>query len=184
MVVVSRHVHIDAPVERVFALMADPAARARLNPVTQPIRVEIEDGGPLRAGSTIHFRMQTSNRIVDYRTRVREFEQNRLIVSLSETAVPFEIRIETVSENGGTRLTQTESFEPTDEMLREALPEDETGAIMRVAYQLALLLDLDTARRIRARQEEALAQKLGRNLERWLEAIRAHLEKQKLNGQD
>ena len=182
MVVVSRHVHIDAPVERVFALMADPAARARLNPVTQPIRVGIEDGGPLRAGSTIHFRMQTSNRIVDYRTRVREFEQNRLIVSLSETAVPFEIRIETEPENSGTRVDQTESFEPTDEMLREALPDNETNAIMQVAYRLALLFDLDTARRFRARQEEMLAQKLGRNLERWLEAIRAHLEKN--NGQD
>ncbi|MEK7697500.1 MAG: hypothetical protein AAB346_05145, partial [Pseudomonadota bacterium] len=143
------------------------------------IRVGIEDGGPLRAGSTIHFRMQTSNRIVDYRTRVREFEQNRLIVSLSETAVPFEIRIETAPENGGTHLAQTESFEPTDEMLREALPGDKTSAVMRVAYQLALLLDLDTARRFRARQEELLAQKLGRNLERWLEAIRVHLEKTK-----
>ena len=64
-------------------------------------------------------------------------------------------------------------------MLREALPGDKTSAVMRVAYQLALLLDLDTARRFRARQEELLAQKLGRNLERWLEAIRVHLEKTK-----
>lgn len=177
MVVVSRHVHIDAPVERVFALMADPAARARLNPVTQPIRVEVEDGGPLRAGSTIHFRMQTSNRIVDYRTRVREFEQNRLIVSLSETAVPFEIRIETAPEDSGARLTQTESFEPSDEMLG-GLAEGETERwLMRVLVPLMAFIDTDYALRMRRRQEELLEQRLAANLERWLEAIRTHLEK-------
>ena len=40
---VSRNIHIAAPVERVFALMCDPAARTRLNPQATPLRVEIEN---------------------------------------------------------------------------------------------------------------------------------------------
>jgi uncharacterized protein YndB with AHSA1/START domain len=176
MITVSRSIHIDAPVERVFALMADPAARARLNPVTQPICVETEDGGALRAGSTIHFRLQSGHRIVDYRTRVYEFDPPRRIVSVSETAIPFRIEIETASEDGGARVTQTESFEPTAVMLAEMPSENEAGAIMRLAYRLALFLDLETARRFQRRQEELLEQKLGQNLERWLEAIKRRLE--------
>lgn len=176
MVVVSRSVHIAASVERVFALMADPAARSRLSPHAQPIRVEIEEGGPLRLGSVCHFRMQLGNRIVDYHTRVREFEPNRLIVSVSDTNIPFEIRIETVPEDGGTRLTQTESFDPDDETLRTHLPHDINTAVLRFAYAVALLLDAEWARRLRRQQEELVEEALGRRLERWLAAIKHALE--------
>lgn len=176
MVVVSRSVYIAAPLERVFALMADPAARARLSPLAQPIRVEIEGGGPLQRGSLCHFRMQLGNRIVDYRTQVREFEPNRLIVSVSDTRIPFEIRIETVPEDGGTRLTQTERFEPDDETLRAHLPNDINTVVLRLAYTVALFLDAEWARRLRRQQEELVEAALGRRLERWLEAIKAALE--------
>ena len=53
MVVVSRSIQIQAPVARVFALMADPAAKAALHPLVQPIRVEIEDHGPLRPAASV-----------------------------------------------------------------------------------------------------------------------------------
>ncbi len=176
MVVVSRSVHIQAPVDRVFALMADPAARAALNPFVTPIRVETEDNQPLHVGSICHFRLQTGHRIVDYRTRVFEFEPNRCIASVSDSTVPFEIRLETRPEGGGTRLTQTETFEPTDEMLEQALPESDTNATLRLAYRVALFVDLEWARRFRRQQEEALTRRLETNMDRWLEAIRAHLE--------
>jgi uncharacterized protein YndB with AHSA1/START domain len=176
MVVVTRSVHIAAPVERVFALMADPAARSRLSPHARPIRVEIEDGGPLRLGSVCHFRLELGGRIVDYRTRVREFEPNRLIVSVSDTAIPFETRIETVPEEGGTRLTQTERFEPDDETLRAQLPDDLDGKLLRLAYAVALLLDAEWARRLRRQQEEMIEAALGARLERWLAAIKEALE--------
>lgn len=176
MVIVSRSVRIDAPVERVFALMADPAARSRLNPVSRPIRAEIEDGGPLHAGSVCHFRMQVGNRIVDYHTRVQEFEQNRLIVSVSDTHIPFEIRIETTPADGGTLLTQTERFEPNDEMLRETLPDNLDTTVLRFAYGIALMLDAEWARRLRRQQEEVLEGVLGARLEQWLAAIKQALE--------
>jgi len=99
---VSRNIHIAAPVERVFALMCDPVARARLNPQVTPLRVEIENDTCLHEGSVCHFRIQLGQRIVDYRTRVREFVPQRRIVSVSDTAVPFEVIIETAAENDGT----------------------------------------------------------------------------------
>ncbi len=176
MVVVSRSIRINAPVERVFALMADPAARSELSPNTRPIRVEIDGGGPLKAGSVCHFRMQARNRILDYRTRVEEFEPLRRIVSVSDSAVPFTIRIETEPHEGGTRLTQTETFEPTDAMLEESLPRSATNLVLRLAYRIMLLLDLDSARRLREQQEDALARTLEPNMERWLSAIKERLE--------
>ena len=183
MVVVSRHIHIHAPVDRVFALMANPAARAALNPFVTPIRVETEDQQPLHLGSVCHFRLQTGGPIVDYRTRVHTFEPNRCIVSVSDSAVPFEIRIETRPEGDGARLTQMESFEPNEEMLSETAESETERWLMRVLVPLMAFIDTDYALRVRRRQEELLEQHLAANLERWLEAIKQHLEK-KTNGQD
>lgn len=177
MVVVSRSVHIHAPVEQVFALMANPTARAALNPFVTPIRVETEDHQPLHLGSVCHFRIEIDHRIVDYRTRVHEFEPNRCIVSVSDSAVPFEIRIETQPEGDGTRLTQMESFEPSQEMLSELGKSERGRWLMRMLAPLIAFIDTDYALRVRRRQEELLEQRLAANLARWLEAIRAHLGK-------
>lgn len=176
MITVSRNIFIKAPVERVFALMADPAARSALSPHARPIQVEIEYGESLRVGSVCHFRLQMNNRIVDYHTRVREFLPNRLIVSVSNTAVPFEIRLETRPEGDGTRLIQTEEFEPTEEMLRQALSPTLTNTVMEKIYWLLPFLDPDYAARVRRGREENLTLKLGTNLEQWLAAIKRHLE--------
>jgi len=177
-VVVSRSIHISAPVERVFALMADPAARAALNPFATPIRVEVENGVPLHLGSVCHYRLQVGGRIVDYRSRVTEYRPHRLIVSESESTVPFTIQVEMLPDGrGGTWMRQVERFEPTEEMLRSAIPPTTLNTALRLAYGLALYLDLDAARWLRGRLEEALGQSLSANLSRWLDAIRAHLEK-------
>lgn len=176
MVTVSHNIFIEAPVERVFALMADPAARSALSPQARPIQVEIEGGESLGVGSVCHFRLQMDSRIVDYHTRVCEFAPNRLIVSVSDTAVPFQIRLETRPEGDGTRLAQTEEFEPTDEMLRQTLPPTLANMVMEKIYWLLPFLDPDYAARVRSEREEALANRLEGNLERWLAAIKRHLE--------
>jgi len=177
MVVVSRSIHIDAPVARVFALVTDPAARSALNPDAVPIRVDAEDDGPVRVGTVWRFRLQIENRIADYRARVLELEANRRLVSLSDSAVPFEVTIETVPRHGGTLLTQTERFEASEDTLRAALPQTAENAILDLAYRLALLLDLEAAQRMRARREALLAEQLGEKLDRWLAAMRDHLER-------
>lgn len=176
MVVVSRSIHIDAPVERVFALMADPAMRARLNPGETPLAVEIETGAPLREGSICHYRLQHGPRILDYRMRVHEFMPNRSIRSVSDSAVPFEVRIETVPEGAGTRLTQTESFEPSDAMLREALPDEASSNTVRLAQRFFLWIDPEAALALRRRQEEQLTQILEPRMDEWLVAIKRYLE--------
>ncbi len=176
MVVVQRSIRISAPIERVFALIADPAARSALSPVAQPIRVEIQGGGPLGLGSVCHFRLQSGNRILDYRTRVEEFEPLRRIVSVSDSAVPFRVRLETEPDAGGTRLMQTESFEPTDAQLEQALPRNPFNQALRLAYRMLLWADLDYARRLREEQEQALTRVLEPPMERWLSAIKARLE--------
>ncbi len=176
MAVIMRSIHIDAPVARVFALMTDPAARTRLSPGVTPIQVEIESGAPLRAGSVCRYRLQAGGRVLDYRMRVLEFEPQRLIVSVSDTQVPFETRIEFAPEGGGTRLTQTERLEPTDEMLNQTLPDSGTRSLLRAVYRLFLLEDTDAALRLRQRQEDLLARNLGEKMERWLMAIKRHVE--------
>jgi uncharacterized protein YndB with AHSA1/START domain len=175
--VVSRSIHINAPVERVFALMCDPGQRARLNPDAIPLRVEIEDDQRLHMGSVCHFRLKIGQRIVGYRSRVREFIPDLRIISVSDTAIPFEITIETLPEDGGTRLIQTEVFEPSDEMLVDAAPPPGvSGRLARLIAWALPFLDTDTAQDERHREERVLRQKLEGNLDRWLAAIRRHLE--------
>ncbi len=176
MVVVTRSIHIDVPPERVFALVADPVARSALNPHATPIRVEVEGGGSLRAGSVCHFRLRIGDRIADYRTRVTEFVTNRRIVSVSDSAVPFQVALETMPQSDGTLLTQTERFEAPEEVLRSMLPRTAENRILELAYRLTLFLDLESASRMRARREEMLAAQLGPNLDRWLAAIRDQLQ--------
>jgi uncharacterized protein YndB with AHSA1/START domain len=176
MITVSRNVFIEAPVERVFALMADPAARSALSPHAQPLQVEIEGDKSMRQGSVCHFRLKMGDRIADYRTRVCEFSPNQLISTISDTPVPFQIRVETRPEGHGTRLLQTEQFEPTEDMLSQALPATLMNLVMEKIYWLLPFLDPEFAARARRDREDMLERQLGEKLEHWLVAIRQHLE--------
>jgi hypothetical protein len=174
MVNATRSIHIDAPVEQVFRLMADPFRRAALNPEVEPIQAEVEGGGPLRKGSVCHYRLQTSNRIIDYRMRVIAFESNHLIESQSNSEVPFQVRIETTPDEDGSRLSQSEQFEPTEELLDEVDPQ---SAFTRLVYGFYLLFDVDAAMRLRERREALLEDQLGRRLEAWLGSVRAYFDR-------
>lgn len=176
MVIVSRSVYIEAPVERVFAFMADPAARTQLNPQISAGSAAIEGGGPLEVGSICHFRLFVRGRPVEYRSRVHELEPLRRIVSLADAAVPFEVCIETEPEGSGTVLTQTERFEPTDAMLDDAIPDAGSNAVIKLAQRLYLFFDTDKALELRQQQEQFLAERLGANMDKWLTAIKHHLE--------
>ena len=176
MVVVSRSVYIEALVERVFALMADPAARMQLNPLVSAGSAEIEGGGPLEVGSTCHFRFYVRGRPVEYRSHVRELEPQRRITALADAAVPFEVCIETEPHGNGTRLTQTERFEPTDAMLDDAIPDADSNTVVKFAQRLYLFFDTDKALELRQQQEEFLAERLATNMDKWLTAIKHHLE--------
>lgn len=176
MIVVSQSVHVEAPVETVFALMADPAQRTRLNPLVSAPSAEIEGGGEMCVGSTCRFRFCLHGRAVEYRSRVEEFDPPHRIVLSSDSAIPFQVCIETTPEGTGTRLTQTERFEPTDAMLEQALPDRAGGAAVKLAWKLYLFFDTDQALELRTRQEQLLVQRLEANMGQWLSAVKRHLE--------
>jgi hypothetical protein len=48
--------------------------------------------------------------------------------------------------------------------------------VLGFAYRLYLAVDTDAALRLKQREEELLGRKLEGNLERWLAAIKRHLE--------
>ncbi len=172
---ISRDMHIQAPVEQVFRLVTDPAARAELNPEATPLRVDVDDA-PLHIGSICHYRMHIGGRIVDYHMRITEFEPNRRLVSVSEDlSVPFEVAIELQPEAEGTHLLQAERFEPSAEMLDAAFARgDET--LPSFVEQALLFADEDSALNLRQRQEQALQAALERKLEHWLSAIKSRIE--------
>ncbi len=176
--VVQRSIDIRAPLPRVFALMCDPARRARLNPAITPLLVEIEGGGPVTLGTVCHFRLQTAAGLADYRSRVIAFTPNREIVWRTDTAVPIEIRLAVEAQPGHCHFTHAETFEPSEAMLRTSAPHGSRGRFMQWIAGLLPFLDLDAAERLQDQREQALESKLGEGLERWLAAIRAELEKE------
>lgn len=180
--IVSCSIHIDAPVDRVFDLMCDPGRRAALNPNVIPLLAETEDGLPIHHGSVCHFQLRIGERIADYRLNIREVVPMRRIVAISDTAIPFETIMEVAAEDGGTRLTQTETFVPTDDMLREAVPPvPASRRLSRLLERLYPVIDGDSATSLRDRQEAALRNSLERKLALWLDAIRKHLETPSVN---
>ncbi len=175
--VVFQSIHIAAPVEQVFALLCDPARRAALNPDVTPLQVETDDRQPLHTGSTCRFRLQIGGRIVEYRLHFRAVIPPARIEAVSDTAIIFETIMETKAEAGGTRLTQTEIFEPSDDMLIEAAPPfPASRRFSRLIARLLPFLDSDSAEDQRARQEAVLKEMLEKKLGIWLVAIRQEME--------
>lgn len=172
---ITQAVHIDAPVEHVFALMADPRARAELNPNIKPLHIDIEGGQPLRQGSICRYRVQTDRQVVDFRSRIDVFEPNRRIVAVIETKVPIQVEILVEEEAGGTLLSHTERFDPNEAMLQTAATE-EHNRIMAFVFRVLMWFDLDIAQNMRMQRERKLKQQLEENLSRWLDAIKDHLE--------
>lgn len=176
MVTVQRSIHIDVPVERVFELMADPAAKAGLNPLMKPITVEVEDGQRLRLGSRCHYRMQFGHNILDYHDEITGFEEGRLIESRTDSEPPVSIRTETVAEDHGTRLIQVETFAASDAMLAGIKARGFLAQLFQLGQQIAVWIDSDAMERCRSQREALLAEDLCEHLDRWLHSIKQHLE--------
>ena len=176
MITVRSSVNIDAPLDKVFDLMADPAAKAQLNPLVEPIDVGVVGEEKLKLGSICHYRLRYGNAYLDYHGRVTAFEPNHLIESVTDSEAAIQITVETVAENNGTRLTQTERFEPSDQMLEVALPSSMKERILSLSYKIFLWTDVDSAVRLRRQREEQLTLMLTRNLDNWMAAIKQKLE--------
>jgi len=172
-----------APAE-VFALVSDLRRKARLNPTVQVIRVELEGDEPVREGSVFYHRFQKGTRIIEYRSRCVRCVPPRLFESRGETDPPFGVTVTVEPTSGGCRLTQEETVEVPPELLDALHPASTEGRTFRdVAELLALLPGVrQLGSEVRAHQREQLARRLTRELQAWLDAIKAHLEAQGANG--
>jgi len=176
---VAAAVEIGAPPATVFALVSDPAAKAKLNPFTQVIRIEREDPGPLREGSITFLRLQKGTRIFEYRTRCLRLEPGRLLENQAELPTLFRVRVEVGPIPGGSRLTQQEECEVAPTMLEELPLPPRAERAWRTIKLLCLVtpsLAEETYAVILQERADALRMVMERELRGWLQAIKRHLE--------
>ena len=175
---VSASVHVRAEPGEVFAVISDLRRKAPLNPHIEVIRVELESGEPIGPGSVFYHRFQRERRIFEYRSRCLRCEPPRLFESRGETDPPFEVTVTVEPDAAGCRVTQEERLETPAELL-DALDPPPTGAprFRDVLGWLALFpVGRPLVSEVRVMQRERVARRLTRELENWLEAIRAHVE--------
>lgn len=176
---VAATVEIEAPPALVFALVCDANAKAKLNPSTQVIRIEREDHGALRRGSVTFFRMQKGACIFEYRMRCVRLEPGRLIESKAELPNLFTVRVEVEPAPGGSRLTQSEECEVLPQML-EDLPvtrrAENAWRFMKILNFFLPELAHETFTVILRERADSLRVSMQRELQGWLQAIKAHVE--------
>ncbi|MFB3820021.1 MAG: SRPBCC family protein [Candidatus Methylomirabilales bacterium] len=176
---IRQSVDVAAPAPAVYDLVSDPAAKARLNPFVQVIRIERETPGPLREGSVTFFRAQKGKQIYEYRTRCCQVVPGRLIENRADLPSLFRVRVEVEPVAGGSRLTQQEELEITAGMLEGLFVPRRAERAWRAIKLLHLFLP-GLAREAYAvllrERAEALRISLQRELHVWLLAIKRHLE--------
>lgn len=108
MVTVSRSIHIDAPVEDVFAYLDDPRNHAEVTPSLAEVRnVEALDNGGKRVEHTYKMAGVGLDGELVERTHV---ENERMIFEMRGN-LNGEIEIETVEDDGGTELRYGAEYE-------------------------------------------------------------------------
>ncbi len=172
-------VDIGAPPARVFALISDAEAKARLNRSVQVIRIERETPGPLGVGSVTFYRMQHGTRIFEYCMRCTHFEPDRLIESRAELPILFTVRLEVEQTPTGSRLKQSEQCEASPEML-EGLPAtpraERAWRFIKLLHFVVPEMAQGTWEVIARERADSLRFRMQRELETWLQAIKEHIE--------
>jgi hypothetical protein len=178
-VVFAASVEVRTSPERAFSLVSDLRDKARLNPSAEVLHVALLGGGPVREGSVFHSRLRRGRQIVEYRTRCVRCEPPRRYWTSSETDPPFHVRVAVDPRPGGCRITQEEELAVTPAMLDTLEPPPGPRGFAEALAAMALvpgLRPLDG--HVRAMQRERVARRLAAELAAWLEAIRAHLERE------
>ena len=164
----SASVWVRAEPAAVFALISDPPRKAALNPNVTVIRVEQETDGPVREGAVFYHRLQRGARIFEYRSRCLRIAPPTLFESRAETDPPFEVRVMVEPTPEGCRLTQRETLEVSPALL-DAVEPVPLGFLALFARWLGV--------EVRRGQRERITRRLTGELQAWLEAIKAHLER-------
>jgi hypothetical protein len=170
-----KSVTIQADPDAVFALVADVARKAHLNPGTEVIRVEQETDGPVGKQTVFHFVLRHGVQIIDYRSRCVAFKAGRIMETVSFTEPSFSVRVTVEPGPDGACLTQEEWFDLKPPPRARAPRQGLVGLLTNLAVGIfgepasprGALRQADEAK-IQAQLETRLAQ--------WLQAIKAHLE--------
>ncbi|QSG11578.1 Polyketide cyclase/dehydrase family protein involved in binding/transport of lipids [Halapricum desulfuricans] len=108
MVTVSRSIHIDAPVEDVFAYLDDPRNHAEVTPSLAEVRnVEALDNG----GKRVEHTYKMAGVGLDGELVERVHEENERMVFEMRGSLTGEIEIETTAADGGTELRYSAEYE-------------------------------------------------------------------------
>jgi hypothetical protein len=174
---IAESVEIAAPPGVVFELVSDSAAKLRLNPFVEVIRVERE--GPPGEGVVTFLRFQRGHRFIEYRTRCVAWVPDRLLESEALLPTAFRVRVEVEPCGPGTRLTQREECEVTADMLEHLLAtnREERGwrAMKLLHYALPMVAREAFAIILQERVDRA-RKTMALELHTWLLAIKRHLE--------
>jgi uncharacterized membrane protein len=99
---VSRNIHIEAPVEKVFAFLED---KTHL-PEIWPSMIEVGDEETLESGGKrFHWVYKMAGMKFEGTTEETEFERNKRILGVSKKAIENEMAWTFDSHNGGTEVT-------------------------------------------------------------------------------
>ena len=142
---VSRAVHVDAPSARVFALVADPARIAELDPRVGGVRVEQGASGPRRV--TLEFAPGAAGSSAEIVADVTRYVRGRDFALASPEGAPgpmFRLQVSCRDADGGTDLTcEMEIRLPglagrmADPLLGAALAQQVAGLLARVKREAA-----------------------------------------------
>lgn len=170
--------NIQAEPDSVFSLITDVARKAHLDPNSTVLGVAKETEGPVDVGVVFHYRIVIEGNIADYRTRCVAFEAGHMMETTSDSSPPFRIRVTVDPIPGGARLTQAESFSLP--VLRVPVPK----AKGRPGQILQLILGkgdfIAQSPESVAAEEAQMEAKLRPRLARWLNAIKTHVERERL----
>lgn len=172
-------VEVGVSPERAFQVVSDLREKARLDPNAELLHAALLGGEPVREGSVFHSRARRGRHIVEYRTRCVRCEPPRRFWTSSETDPPLHVRVAVDPRPGGCRITQEEELAVTPAALDALDPPPGPRGFAEALAAMALvpgLRPLDG--HVRAMQRERVARRLTGELSAWLDAIRAHLERE------
>jgi hypothetical protein len=174
---IAESVEIAAPPAAVFTLVSDPAAKLRLNPFVEVIRVERE--GEAGEGAVTFLRFQKGHQFVEYRTRCVTCVPGRLLESEALLPTTMRVRVEVEPCAGGTRLTQREECEVTADMLEHLLAttrEERGWRAMKLLHYVLPMVAREAFAMILQQRVESARKTMTLELHAWLLAIKHHLE--------
>jgi hypothetical protein len=178
MVRIEASVNIQAEPDSVFSLITDVARKTHLDPSSTVLGIAKETEGPVDVGVVFHYRIVIEGKIADYRSRCIAFEAGHIMETASDSSPPFRVRVTVDPIPGGARLTQAESFSLS--ALRVPVPKAKgwPGQILQLILGRGDCI-VQSPESVAA-EEAQMEAKLRPRLARWLNAIKTHLERERL----